>query len=211
VDDFINRLLGITFGSVGALRDAVSSFARTIWGLVTAGWTVFLHPWDFIHGAVIALRNGVFRFVTASYTMARYLLFDFIPRIASSTLDYAVRWAGDRIAALQELAQALTNRAIDIARAWIDEVRSFVDGTIAWIHDRLVDVWTTLTFVAHLVGELLTSPDKLVDWLWGALVSRTMSWIDSNVDAVAAWAYHNAIAIVQRAADRLEHMIASIL
>lgn len=206
-------IYSIALLAVAPLRVIVAGVAdrvASIWATITntlGRWRGYA-DWWVTH--LTELMPATLRHGLAVYNLLLYLLFVFIPRTAADVVGQVAEGIYRRIIELRDLAVSLIDQAVAFARARFDDAVDFTRRVIDWTAAQLRDVLDDLRAIKdHLFGPL-ASPERLVGWILGALISALVSWFLDNVDTLAEVAFNRrrnlerqALVLTERIVDRL--------
>lgn len=191
---------------VNEITDRISSIWST-WTNTVAGWRGQADGWIGHLGELMpaTLRQGL-----AVYTMLRYLLLVFVPGLVAQRVADAIRWAADRVAELRAYLLGQLALVRDWLVARIDDALGLLADLRSWIFARMAEVVDVVNqLLAHVFGPLGT-PERLVAWIFGTLVTALATWMLDNIDVLAAEAFRRrrgledqALNVAGRIIDRI--------
>lgn len=100
------------------------------------------------------------------------------------------------------------NRTIE---RYIAQDRARMDAIDRRITSDITTVWATLRPVAALVRALLTSPERMAEWLVAAMVRRVMIYIRENGERILLWLFRSSPRAMLALAVEIEKLIVRVL
>lgn len=208
--DWIYSIALLAVAPLRVIVAEVSARISSVWATITNTLGRWRRYGDWWVANLVNLGPATLRNALAVYNLLRYLLWTFIPRTAADIAGQLVAVALQRLAELRDLALALIDRAVELARSLFNQAVDFAQRILDWTADRVRDILADLrTIKDHLFGPLAT-PERLVAWILGALISALVGWFLDNVDTLALLAFRRrrtledqALVLTERIVDRL--------
>lgn len=208
--DWLIAPLLVFLSGVSDLRNKVVNALTTLWSTLVSFFTEQAQAFGYLVKYGLALVDATVGFVNSLLRYFAVVTLHLIPRWAQYAIDRVVNWA---VAFFTPLINAL--------RAGLDQVFSWAIGAVniltQGIRDLMTllqrvaaDIWTILAWTYHRVVALLTDPNALAQWLFAALFTVTLHWVEDNAVALGRWFLGRAVSLTIRGARILEDIIVSI-
>ena len=208
--DWIYGLVDAATRPIRAIVAQVAATIASVWSTVVTTISRWRGEADVWVRNLSGLMPATLRNALAVYTMLRYLLTVFIPNMVAQGVGQAVAWAAARIGEARDLLLAELAALRDWAWARIQDAIAFVGRVIDWAQTQFGEILADLRRVIDHVFGPLGSPERLVAWILGALISALVTWFMDNVDTLAAEAFRRrrgiedqALTVVGRIVDRI--------
>jgi phage-related protein len=211
VDNWIRDLIT---QAIGPVRDAVTAiFARiaVIWSAIIAVGTNLRNAWRYFVNAArhkLAQLRGL---VSEMWATMAWLIKIRIPQAIGVAVDGIVNWTLRTISNARNALEAAISSVVTWARARLGELQQFLSDLTQWIRETVADIRATLGYIVRIVSALLTDPAHMAEWLFGALVRKVLSYIDTNAEALFDLLLQRGIYYAGKVANRLEEMLVRLL
>ncbi len=200
--------------AVGPVRDAVTAvFTRiaAIWSAIIAVGTNLRNAWRYLVNAArhkLAQLRGL---VGEAWATMAWLIKIRIPQAIGVAVNGIVSWTLRTISNARNALEAAISSAVAWARARLGELQQLLSDLIQWIRETVADILSTLGYIVRVVGALLTDPAHMAEWIFGALVRKVISYIDTNADALFDLLLRRGVYYAGKVANRLEEMLVKLL
>ncbi len=200
--------------AVGPVRDAVTAvFTRiaAIWSAIIAVGTNLRNAWRYLVNAArhkLAQLRGL---VGEAWATMAWLIKIRIPQAIGVAVNGIVSWTLRTISNARNALEAAISSAVAWARARLGELQQLLSDLIQWIRETVADIRSTLGYIVRVVGALLTDPAHMAEWIFGALVRKVISYIDTNADALFDLLLRRGVYYAGKVANRLEEMLVKLL
>lgn len=182
-----------------------------VWNDVSAVFRITVPFWRRWYDASVGFASS---FIVAGNEIAltiRWIVAQWAPTFVLNKVngarDFVLGLLGDARRALE----SLINGAIDFARRGINSALDFATRIRDYFADRVREIWTTLTEVVRLVGDLLTDPNKLAAWAAGAMFWALLRVADALIEPIVEYVWARRQAVIVRVLSRIEAIIARVL
>lgn len=207
-------ILGLISAALSPVRVLAQEAADRIRGVYTA----FTNALGRVRGAVghwvdvgRGWANAQIRHATTVATRLRWFLIVALPQWAEETLQWAVRWAGDRINAAVALAQDL----VGALRTWaLNRVAEIIASLVAvrdYFLARVAEIRLDVHQLLDRVFGTLGTPERAAAWLLGPLIGLLVAWWWDHVEDLAELAWRRRRQLETRALAVVDGIIERIL
>lgn len=167
--------------------------------------------WQRVLSGAARLRAGIERLAGQAYTTLRWLTLVRVPQLAGLAREAAIRWAAARVAAILADLAALRGFAIGLVAKAESRVRALLDSWVAFLRQQLAGLLADLRRVIGHVFGVLGTPERIVDWLFAALLARVTRWVIGNADRLAGMVWRQRTRIALSTVEWVERFIARML
>lgn len=211
MEAFIAGLIAAALSPVRKVVDAVEQRLSAIYNHFTDALGRARNGFVYWVGKGRAWASATVRHALAVATVLRWLVLVAIPRWLDQRVDDVTGWARSRLAELRQLAQAWVTQAIEWARARIAEGVAELARLRDWAIGQIASLAADARRLVDRVFGVLGTPERVVAWILGALVTALVEYALDNAVRVAALAYRNRDAVMARSIDLAEDLIDRVM
>lgn len=208
---FVYQVVDIFPGPLKTPARWVADRLFGVWDDISAVFRNAIPHWGSLADAVnYFMLKGMWA-VNHLAVAARQIVTERIPRAAEALRQAVVSWVSGIVNDINNAIVSTRDWVIDKARGFANLVLDYARSVYQWAVDRLSDVWSTLTTVAHIVGALLTDPRKLVAWAIGAIWEAFWRFADQHIDSIVEFVWQRRSIVVGRLLARAEALLERLL
>lgn len=211
MDAFIRAIVN---AAIGGIRDlAAAAMERILWlySVVVAIGMAIRFAWNTVTSLGRYWRSQVFTFGVRLYGTLWYIIWVRIPSAVNNAVDVVIAYI---VAIINDVEMRILV-TIFIIRDWaieqITRLLDYLDRITDWLIQRFAEVWHTLDWAAELVFMLLTSPERMAAWVFGALVRHLLMYLDENADSIGELIRRRSIHYAGIIAVRIEDVLVKLL
>ena len=211
METFIYALIN---AAIGGVRDlAAAAMERMLWlyAIVVTVGTAIRQGWNTVISGANFWRTKIRTFGWQLYGTIWYIIWVRIPVTISTSIDAVTMW----VTVFINDVEARLTAGLAILRDWIvgrvNEFLDFINQLRQYLTRRFGELWDWADRVGHLVFTLLTSPDAMAAWVFGALVRFAINYIDENADGILDLIRRRSVYYAGRIAVRIEEVLVKLL
>lgn len=149
--------------------------------------------------------------LTETVVTFQWVILTRIPKVAADTLKNAIKWATDRVAWLDRTLRAVIHTLDRWAQNAINAVKSALSAFQNWA-TRLINALTSnVKSLLDRVFGLWATPQRLAEWLVGALWSVFLRFLYQNRERIASWLIRSSGTFTVWLARELERVLLRML
>lgn len=211
VRDFVYRIIDIFPGFLSTPARWVADRVFGIWNEIYTFLVMLPDPFKYFQARFNQFCINITELSQMAANGLRWLVATFVPRWARWALNTALSTLRAEYTIVRNSLFGIINSLRSWAQSAINTVDRYAHNLWTWAGQRLAELWGTLNSVKNLVLRMLTSPEYLVDWLFGALWRRFWKYVNDHAESIAAawWAGRNTL--IMKSLDRFEAFLARIL
>lgn len=207
MEAFIAGLVAAALLPIRKLTEAVAERVSAIYHNFTdtlgRARNGFLH-WV-ARGASWAASNV--RHALAVATILRWLVLVAVPSWIAHETAQLTSWALSRLGELRALVQGWVSQAVAWAQARISEALAELGRLRDWSVLQVAQLAAGARILADRVFGVLGTPERLVAWILGALITALLEYAADNAERIAERAWLNRDRIMVKALDVTEDFI----
>lgn len=182
-----------------------------VWNDVSAVFRITVPFWQRWYNSTVGLASS---FIVAGNEIAltiRWIVAQWAPAFVLDKVNAVRNFVVGLLNDARRALEGLINGAVDFARKGISTALDFATRIRDYFADRVREIWSTLTEVARLVGNLLTNPDRLATWVAGAMFWALLRVVDALIEPIVDYLWARRQAVVLKTLTRIESIIARLL
>lgn len=161
--------------------------------------------------SALAIRNAMWSVFGAIGFKFIHIYRVHIPNVVNNLSLLLVSYINRRVAETAAFLDARITLWARLTEKWIAEDRARMNAIVRWAEQQIALVWGTLRPTAQLVAALLTSPERMADWLVAAMLRRVLAYIAENGERILLWLLRSSPRAVLNLALELEKLIVRVL
>jgi len=207
VEAFIAGLVAAALLPVRRLTEAVAERVSAIYHNFTD--TLGRARNGFLHWASqgASWATASVRHALVVMTAIRWLVLVAIPQWVDQRADQLAEWALSRLGELRALAQGWVSQALSWAAARIGDAVAQLGRLADWVADQLAQLRAGAKILSDRVFGVLGSPESLVAWILGALITALVGYLVDNAERLAERAWLSRDRILVKTLDVTEDFI----
>lgn len=208
---YVYDVIGIFPGFLQTPARWVADRVFGIWNEIYTFLVALPNPFQYFQKRFNQFCINVVELAQQAANGLRWLVTTFVPRWARWALNTALDLLRREYVAVRNAIYGTIHTLERWAQAAVNTVSKFAHDVWNTLSRRLSELWGTFNTVKNFVWKMLTSPEYLVDWFFGALWRRFWKYVDDHAESIAAawWARRNTI--IMKSLERFEAFIARIL
>lgn len=211
METFIRAIVNLAIGGVRDL--ATAAMERMLWlysVVVTVGLAIRT-GWNAVTTAGRFYAQKLWTFSAQLYGTLWYIIHVRIPIVVNTAIDNTISWLS---AVIQDVEMRITI-GLMLLRDWtiaaVNNVLDFLDRLGEFIARKFGEVWETLDRAAELVFTLLTSPERMAAWIFGALIRHIIRYVDDNAEGLLDLFRRRSVHYAGLVAARIEEVLVRLL
>jgi hypothetical protein len=200
------------------VENKVSDVAGRAWNVITTLYHVLTNlghnvagAWNAFHRAVDDLGGDVESLGHATWGKLRDVYHRLVPAAIRHAISAAVHFARRELGKLHHLLdETIHHLRLDLTRLAHD-VGHWARAAVADLRRTLSSVDGKIARFAHLAGTILASPANFAKWVFGALVSEALPYVEANGEALARSLFHRAGPVFLANVDKIETILTDII
>lgn len=211
MDAFIRALVNIAIGGVRDLAAAAMERMLWLYAVVVTVGTAIRNSWGTVTGAGRFWASKIWSVSGQIYGTLWYIIHVRIPIFVNTAIDNTITWI---TAVIQDVEMRVTI-GLMLLRDWtisaVNNVLDFLDHLGTYLVRKFAEVWEMLEHIGELVFTLLTSPERMAAWLFGALIRHLIQYLDENADSILDLVRRRSIHYAGMIAIRIEEVLVRLL
>lgn len=211
METFIRAIVNLAIGGVRDL--AAAAMERMLWlysVVVTVGMAIRT-GWNTVTTAGRFYAQKIWTLSAQIYGTLWYIIYIRIPIVVNTAVDNAVSWI---TAVVQDVEMRITI-GLMLLRDWtvtaVNNVLDFLDRLGELISRKFGEVWEWLDRIIELVFTLLTSPERMAAWIFGALIRHVIQYVDDNAEGLLDMFRRRSVHYAGLIAVRIEEVLVKLL
>lgn len=209
--DYVYGLISIL---PGVLQGAARGIADRIWSVfddavefakyIRSGWEDLFTKgsWAFYY-----IRS----FAAEAVTTIKWLKDVRIPQLIAYAEDGIHSWVNTVVTLIANGIKATVSTLDKWAKSAVSALTNTVTSVRNWLDARINAITSKLTATVDLWYDRLTHPDKMAEWLIGALISPLWRYVYANRDKIAQWFLRSSPSFTEWLARELDAILRRIL
>lgn len=211
METFIRAIVNLAIGGVRELAAAAMERMLWLYAVVVTVGTAIRFGWNTVTSSARFWAAKVWNFSGQVYATFWYIIHIRIPTFVNTAIDNTVTWVS---AVIQDVEMRLTI-GLMLLRQWVvdrvNEFTDFIGRLVSFVVNKFDEVWDSLGRIGELVFTLLTSPERMAAWLFGALVRHIISYVDENAEGLLDLFQRKSMHYAGRIAMRIEQVLVRLL
>ena len=211
METFIRAIVNLAIGGVRDLAAAAMERMLWLYGVVVTVGIAIRFGWNSVTGAARFWGAKVWHFSAQIYGTLWYIIHVRIPAMIGNATGNIIEWAS---AVIQDLEMRITI-GLTLLRDWaiarVNDILDFLDRFGIWVARTFNEAWDMIGRIGDLVFMLLTSPERMAAWLFGALVRHLFRYMDENAESIMDIFRRKSVQYAGLIAMRIEEVLVRML
>lgn len=207
-------LKGLVASAVGGIK----TLANTALSRITTVWTTIITFFRSVGAVETTLRARVtswvqtqIRHAQAVLTTLKWIATTLVPRLITIAVTQIRTWTSALITA----AKAELTKLVTDLRTWATkEIASLLAGLAAlrtWALNQFAPLINLVNKIAASVFGVLSTPERIANWIVAAMFTALMKYIEANLEAIADYIWARRVFIWQKSTAVLEDILTRLL
>jgi hypothetical protein len=166
--------------------DAVTKRVASVWSVITGFLTSVRRSWQDLRTRVTNWATIQIRHAQAVALTLKWLVFTWLPRQLGKLANEVKAWAAELIAKAEAKAKSLFDGVLSWATRQLQGLLGLLDTLRTWAIKQIGGLLDTVSRLAKQVFGVLSTPERLVEWIIEAMVSSLIRWGERNLHRIEA-------------------------
>ena len=176
MEDWLAGLIGLAGNKISDIVAAIQARLSSIWSTSTGFWTRIRTGLGSLRAAGAGWINSHLGWLVSLATTLQWVILVYVPRKAFQFASDVKTWATDEIQSAKNLASSALTAARTFLLGLINAVIAGVNNLTTWALGAVSALNSNVGKLLDRVFGVLATPERLVAWILGALVSALVDW-----------------------------------
>jgi hypothetical protein len=187
VDSWLRSLANLVPAPLRNFATGLIARISSVWTVITGFLATVRTQWQNLRRRVGDWVDAQLRHALAVATTLKWIVLTYIPRQLGDLARSVRTWTADLISKLESKAVSLFNTAVQWASTHIQGVLNSLSVLRNWAIGQVNAILDPLGRIAKMVFGVLSTPERLADWIVGAMAGRLMDYAKANAHRVESF------------------------